>query len=34
MIKQLHADRIYIADILKGLATEEEKDVPELLARP
>ena len=34
MIKQLHADRIYIADALKGLATEEEEDVPELLARP
>jgi hypothetical protein len=34
MIKQLHADRIYIADALKGLATEEEEGVPELLARP
>lgn len=34
MVKQLHADRIYIADALKGLETEEESDVPELLARP
>ncbi len=36
MIKQLKADRIYIADLLKNLETvkEGEEEVPELLARP
>ena len=36
MIKQLKADRIYIADLLKNLETvkEGEGEVPELLARP
>jgi len=36
MIKQLRADRIYIADMLKNLETvkQEEEGVPELLARP
>jgi len=34
MIKQLKADRIYIADLLKNLETVKEEEVPELLARP
>jgi hypothetical protein len=33
MRKQLHADRIYIADALKNLETDNSAEAPELLAR-
>ena len=33
MRKQLHADRIYIADALKNLETDNSSEAPELLAR-